>query len=81
MGFLAGILTFTPYYHWRWEHAIHHSNAGDLDKRGTGDVWTMTVQEYLESLPLERSSPIGWHATLWCSLSSRRCFCLWSGSG
>jgi len=49
VGFLAGILTFTPYYHWRWEHAIHHSNAGDLDKRGTGDVWTMTVQEYLES--------------------------------
>jgi omega-6 fatty acid desaturase (delta-12 desaturase) len=49
VGFLAGILTFTPYYHWRWEHAIHHSNSGDLDKRGTGDVWTMTVQEYLES--------------------------------
>jgi omega-6 fatty acid desaturase (delta-12 desaturase) len=48
-GFLAGILTFTPYYHWRWEHAIHHGSAGDLDKRGTGDVWTMTVQEYLES--------------------------------
>jgi omega-6 fatty acid desaturase (delta-12 desaturase) len=49
MGFISGILTFTPYYHWRWEHAIHHASAGDLDKRGTGDVWTMTVQEYLES--------------------------------
>src|SRR5208282_5128021 len=49
VGFLSGILTFTPYYHWRWEHAIHHASAGDLDKRGTGDVWTMTVQEYLES--------------------------------
>lgn len=49
VGFIAGILTFTPYYHWRWEHNIHHSNSGDLDKRGTGDVWTMTVQEYLES--------------------------------
>ena len=49
VGFIAGILTFTPYYHWRWEHAIHHSSSGDLDKRGTGDVWTMTVQEYLES--------------------------------
>jgi len=48
-GFIAGILTFTPYYHWRWEHAIHHSSAGDLDRRGTGDIWTMTVQEYLES--------------------------------
>jgi omega-6 fatty acid desaturase (delta-12 desaturase) len=49
VGFLAGVLTFTPYYHWRWEHAIHHSSSGDLDQRGTGDVWTMTVQEYLES--------------------------------
>lgn len=49
VGFLSGILTFTPYYHWRWEHSIHHSSSGHLDKRGTGDVWTMTVQEYLES--------------------------------
>jgi len=49
VGFVAGILTFTPYYHWRWDHSIHHASAGDLDKRGTGDVWTMTVQEYLEA--------------------------------
>src|SRR5438309_6272688 len=48
-GFLSGILTFTPYYHWRWEHALHHASSGDLDRRGTGDVWTLTVQEYLES--------------------------------
>lgn len=56
VGFLAGILTFTPYYHWRWEHAIHHASAGDLDKRGTGDVWTMTVQEYLEASRWKRFS-------------------------
>ncbi len=49
VGFIAGVLTFTPYYHWRWEHSIHHASAGDLNKRGIGDVWTMTVQEYLES--------------------------------
>jgi omega-6 fatty acid desaturase (delta-12 desaturase) len=49
VGFITGMLTFTPYYHWRWEHAIHHASAGHLDKRGTGDVWTITVQEYLES--------------------------------
>ena len=49
VGFITGILTLTPYYHWRWEHAIHHASAGDLDKRGMGDIWTMTVQEYLES--------------------------------
>ncbi len=49
VGFLTGMLTFTPYYHWRWEHAIHHASAGHLDKRGVGDVWTLTVQEYLEA--------------------------------
>lgn len=49
IGIIAGILTLTPYYQWRWEHAIHHSTAGHLDKRGIGDIWTMTVQEYLES--------------------------------
>jgi len=49
LGFITGLLTFTPYRHWRWQHSVHHSNSGDLDKRGTGDVWTMTVQEYLEA--------------------------------
>ena len=49
LGFITGVLTFTPYYHWRWEHAIHHASAGHLDKRGTGDIWTMTVQEFLEA--------------------------------
>jgi len=49
MGAVAGVLCFTPYYHWRWEHAVHHASAGDLDRRGTGDVWTLTVQEYLEA--------------------------------
>jgi len=49
VGSICGLLTFTPYYHWRWEHSLHHASSGDLDRRGTGDVWTMTVQEYLES--------------------------------
>jgi len=49
LGAITGVLTFTPFYHWRWEHSIHHSSSGDLDRRGTGDVWTLTVQEYLES--------------------------------
>ena len=48
-GFITGVLAFSPYHHWRWEHAIHHSSSGDLDRRGTGDVWTLTVQEYLEA--------------------------------
>jgi omega-6 fatty acid desaturase (delta-12 desaturase) len=48
VGFISGVLTFTPYFHWRWEHSLHHGSSGNLDKRGTGDIWTMTVQEYLE---------------------------------
>src|ERR1041384_4681802 len=48
-GFIGGVLTFTPYYHWRWEHNIHHATSGHLDKRGVGDIWTLTVQEYLEA--------------------------------
>ena len=53
-GFLAGVLNFTPYQHWRWEHAVHHSSSGDLDRRGTGDVWTMTVKEYRASSRWQR---------------------------
>jgi omega-6 fatty acid desaturase (delta-12 desaturase) len=49
LGFITGVLTFTPYHHWRWEHAAHHAASGDLDRRGMGDIWTLTVQEYLES--------------------------------
>lgn len=49
VGFITGVLTLTPYYHWRWEHSIHHATAGSLDRRGVGDVWTMTVEEYLKA--------------------------------
>ena len=49
LGFITGMLTFTPYHHWKWEHAVHHATNGDLDKRGIGDIWTLTVQEYLAS--------------------------------
>jgi omega-6 fatty acid desaturase (delta-12 desaturase) len=49
LGFITGVLTFTPYHQWRWEHALHHATSGDLDRRGVGDIWTLTVQEYLEA--------------------------------
>jgi acyl-lipid omega-6 desaturase (Delta-12 desaturase) len=49
IGRIAGIITFTPYDNWRHEHAIHHATSADLDRRGTGDVWTMTLQEYMAS--------------------------------
>jgi omega-6 fatty acid desaturase (delta-12 desaturase) len=54
VGFVTGVLTLTPYHQWRWEHALHHATSGDLDRRGTGDIWTMTVQEYLESSRMRR---------------------------
>ncbi|MBM4425603.1 MAG: fatty acid desaturase [Chloroflexi bacterium] len=49
LGIITGILTFTPYHRWKHEHAIHHATCGDLDRRGTGDVYTMTLQEYLDA--------------------------------
>jgi len=54
LGFITGVLTFAPYYHWRWEHSLHHATSGDLDRRGMGDIWTLTVQEYLESSRWQR---------------------------
>ncbi len=47
VGSMAGLLCFTPYYQWRHHHAIHHATSGDLDRRGTGDIYTLTVREYL----------------------------------
>jgi len=47
LGTITGILTFTPYFRWRRDHAIHHATSSDLDRRGVGDVKTMTVREYL----------------------------------
>lgn len=46
IGFVTGVLTFTPFQQWRREHALHHASSGDLDRRGIGDVATLTVAEY-----------------------------------
>jgi omega-6 fatty acid desaturase (delta-12 desaturase) len=46
LGIITGLLAFTPYYYWRHTHAVHHATVSDLDRRGIGDVWTMTVEEY-----------------------------------
>jgi omega-6 fatty acid desaturase (delta-12 desaturase) len=46
IGTICGILVFTPFESWRHEHAVHHATAGDLDRRGVGDVKTLTVEEY-----------------------------------
>ena len=48
LGIICGLCVFTPYYQWRFEHAVHHATSGDLDRRGVGDIYTLTVREYLE---------------------------------
>ena len=47
VGSILGVITLTPYYHWRKMHAMHHSTSGDLDFRGLGDVDMVTVEEYM----------------------------------
>jgi omega-6 fatty acid desaturase (delta-12 desaturase) len=46
LGFICGILTFTPFEEWRMSHGWHHNTSGDLDRRGKGDVWTLTTEEF-----------------------------------
>lgn len=47
VGNIMGVLTTFPYEQWKFEHAVHHATNGNLDRRGTGDIWTLTVNEYL----------------------------------
>ncbi len=47
VGRMISVLTLTPYTYWRRLHAEHHATSGNLDKRGVGDVTTLTVREYL----------------------------------
>ena len=47
VGRILGVMLFTPYDKWTRDHAVHHATVGDLDRRGKGDVWTMTKNEYL----------------------------------
>jgi acyl-lipid omega-6 desaturase (Delta-12 desaturase) len=49
IGSVLGVLVFTPGTHWWHSHAIHHATSGNLDKRGDGDVETMTAEEYLQA--------------------------------
>ncbi|OOR25689.1 fatty acid desaturase [Bacillus cereus] len=47
VGTCMGVLTLFPFDQWGHEHSIHHATSGNLDKRGTGDIWTLTVDEYV----------------------------------
>jgi omega-6 fatty acid desaturase (delta-12 desaturase) len=54
LGYVAGILTFTPFKYWQHNHLIHHGTYADLDHRGVGDIWTLTVEEYRAASGLKR---------------------------
>lgn len=49
LGTITGILTLVPYQQWKSTHSIHHATSSNLDKRGIGDMWVMTVDEYAAS--------------------------------
>ena len=46
LGTFCGLLVLSPFVRWRHDHAVHHATSGDLDKRGVGDLPTLTVAEY-----------------------------------
>jgi omega-6 fatty acid desaturase (delta-12 desaturase) len=54
VGFFTGTLTLTPFGQWRRDHALHHASSGDLERRGHGDIQTLTVREYLARPPRGR---------------------------
>lgn len=54
VGRALSLLTLTPYYSWKRDHAAHHASTGNLDRRGRGDVETLTVAEYQASSPLRK---------------------------
>ncbi len=53
-GHLLGFLLFTPYRWWQRQHSLHHAHTGNLDKRGPGEIYTMTLAEYEQASRLRR---------------------------
>ncbi|WP_010173730.1 fatty acid desaturase [Bacillus coahuilensis] len=54
LGTITGVLTLFPFKKWQHEHSVHHASSGNLDKRGVGDIWMMTVEEYQQATPMTR---------------------------
>lgn len=54
VGTITGVMTLFPYRQWQHDHSVHHATSSNLDKRGTGDIWMLTVAEYLESSTLTK---------------------------
>ena len=63
IGRTIGALTLTPYDHWRQSHNMHHASSGNLDRRGIGDIDTLTVR--ISSARPENALPIAFTAILW----------------
>lgn len=49
VGIVCSLFTTVPYKYWRKGHAVHHSTHAELEERGTGDIWTLTVDEYINA--------------------------------
>lgn len=49
IGTITGVISLVPYRQWKHSHSIHHAGSSNLDKRGIGDIWIMTVKEYEEA--------------------------------
>jgi acyl-lipid omega-6 desaturase (Delta-12 desaturase) len=47
LGTISGVITLFPYEKWKRSHSIHHATSSNLNKRGTGDIWILTVEEYV----------------------------------
>ncbi len=58
-GYLLGFLLFTPYRWWQRQHSLHHAHTGNLDARGPGEIYTMTLTEYESA---SRTRRIGYRA-------------------
>jgi omega-6 fatty acid desaturase (delta-12 desaturase) len=54
VGSVLGLFVLSPFTRWRHDHAVHHATSGDLDRRGVGDVITLTISEYQERTPRGR---------------------------
>lgn len=54
LGIAFGLFVYSPFNAWKHEHAVHHATSSDLDRRGIGDVDTLTVSEYMAKSPLGR---------------------------
>lgn len=54
VGVIMGLLTFFPYDQWKYDHWVHHASNSNLNRRGTGDIWMLTTNEYLASSPFRR---------------------------